>query len=120
LNVSVGAGQLFSFEGGSFPPQAFANHARGRELTALFGNNMDFYLSHFLVSAAPELRVVAEEFLRRMRSKNEFIIGVRSFWRVLTLLVVAFGLTNCPSILCFVAFPRSTCGGWQVEHLSNT
>jgi hypothetical protein len=78
-NYSKGTGRVFSFHGGSFPLEALGNAVYGNDLRSLFGSNMDFYLGHFLVSAAPEIREAANVFLQRIRSKDEFIIGV-CFW----------------------------------------
>lgn len=71
------AKKVFSFEGGSYPVLALANDAHAQILTQLFGSNMDFYLSHFLVSAAPAVRDASDTFVKSMRSKSNFIIGVR-------------------------------------------
>lgn len=76
----VGSGKIFNLQGGTFPLLAFANDAHAHELMELFGHNMDFYLSHFLVSAAPALRGAADDFMLRMRLRSAFIIGIHMRW----------------------------------------
>jgi hypothetical protein len=76
----AGSGKVLSLRGGSFPLLALANDAHGHELLNLFGHNMDFYLSHFLVSAAPALRDTADAFMKGMRLRSAFIIGVHMRW----------------------------------------
>ena len=76
----AGSGKVFSLRGGSFPLLALANDAHAHELMHIFGHNMDFYLSHFLVSAAPALRDTADAFMKRMRSRSTFIIGIHMRW----------------------------------------
>lgn len=75
-----GSGKVFNLQGGTFPLLAFANDAHAHELMELFGHNMDFYLSHFLVSAAPALRGAADDFMLRMRLRSAFVIGIHMRW----------------------------------------
>jgi hypothetical protein len=80
FNDTLHHGSITRWVNGRPPFTLLMNERFGQTIKNIFGVDSDFYLSHFLVSPAAEIRHRASDSMSIIRSKFKVVIGVHMRW----------------------------------------